>query len=67
MQEPQMQKSDVTPETVGADAEALMNFSDVNETVTAKQSTNLRNIPSQGSDAQLWQSCRMVRQRQEPA
>ena len=28
-----------------------MNFSDVNETVTAKQSTNLRNIPSQGSDA----------------
>ena len=44
-------KSDVTPETVGADAEALMNFSDVNETVTAKQSTNLRNIPSQGSDA----------------
>ena len=44
-------KSDVTPETVSADAEALMNFSDVNETVTAKQSTNLRNIPSQGSDA----------------
>jgi len=34
-------KSDVTPETVSADAEALMNFSDVNETVTAKQSTNL--------------------------
>ena len=27
-------------ETVSADAEALMNFSDVNETVTAKQSTN---------------------------
>ena len=44
-------KSDVTPETVSADAEALMNFSDVSETVTAKQSTNLRNIPSQGSDA----------------
>jgi lysozyme len=36
---------------VSADAEALMNFSEVNETVTAKQSTNLRNIPSQGSDA----------------
>ena len=44
-------QSDVAPETVSADAEALMNFSDVNETVTAKQSTNLRNIPSQGSDA----------------
>ncbi len=44
-------QSDVASETVSADAEALMNFSDVNETVTAKQSTNLRNIPSQGSDA----------------
>ena len=44
-------QSDVAPETVSADAEALMNFSEVNETVTAKQSTNLRNIPSQGSDA----------------
>ena len=44
-------KSDVAPEKVNADAEALMKFSDVNETVTAKQSTNLRNIPSQGSDA----------------
>lgn len=44
-------QSDVTPETVTADVEALMNFSDVNETVTAKESTNLRNIPSQGDDA----------------
>lgn len=44
-------KSDVAPEKVTADAEALMKFSDVNETVTAKQSTNLRNIPSQGQDA----------------
>ena len=32
-----------------------MNFSDVNETVTAKQSTNLRNIPSQGPMQRLWQ------------
>ena len=46
-------KSDVTPETVTADAEALMSFSEVNETVTAKQSTNLRDIPSQGSDAKV--------------
>lgn len=46
-------KSDVAPETVKADAEALMKFSDVNETVTAKQSTNLRDIPSQGSDAKV--------------
>ena len=44
-------KSDVAPEKATADAEALMKFSDVNETVTAKQSTNLRNIPSQGQDA----------------
>ena len=46
-------KSDFTPETVTADAEALMSFSEVNETVTAKQSTNLRDIPSQGSDAKV--------------
>lgn len=44
-------QSDVAPEKASADAEALMKFSDVSETVTAKQSTNLRNIPSQGSDA----------------
>lgn len=39
------------PEEVHADVEALMNFTDVNETVTAKNSTNLRNIPSQGEDS----------------
>lgn len=33
------------------DVKALMNFTQVNETVTAKDSTNLRNIPSQGSDS----------------
>lgn len=39
------------PEEAHADAEALMNFTDVSEEVTAKDETNLRNIPSQGSDS----------------
>lgn len=38
-------------ETVSADVEALMNFEEVNESVTAKSSTNLRDKPSQGSDS----------------
>ncbi len=38
-------------ETASADVEALMNFDEVDETVTAKNSTNLRNKPSQGSDS----------------
>lgn len=42
-----------TPEEVHADAEALMNFTEVNETVTAKDSTNLRNIPSQGEESNV--------------
>lgn len=41
------------PEEAHADAEALMNFTEVNETVTAKDSTNLRNIPSQGADSTI--------------
>ena len=40
-----------TPEEVQSDPEALMNFTEVNETVTAKDSTNLRDIPSQGDDS----------------
>lgn len=36
---------------VHADAEALMNFVEVSDTVTAKDSTNLRNIPSQGEES----------------
>ena len=44
-------KDDEAPETVEADAEALMNFEAVSETVTAKNETNLRDIPSQGDDA----------------
>ena len=39
------------PEDVEANVEALMNFEEVNEQVTAKEKTNLRNIPSQGEDA----------------
>ena len=39
------------PEEAHADVEALMNFTEVNETVTAKDSTNLRNIPSQGEES----------------
>ena len=39
------------PEEVQSDPEALMNFTEVNETVTAKDSTNLRDIPSQGDDS----------------
>lgn len=39
------------PEDVEADVEANMKFREVNETVTAKDRTNLRNKPSQGSDS----------------
>lgn len=38
-------------ETASADVEALMNFKEVNEQVTAKSSTNLRDKPSQGDDS----------------
>ena len=34
-----------------ADVEALMNFREVDETVTSKDVTNLRDIPSQGEDS----------------
>ena len=40
-------KSDETPEQVQADPEALMKFTEVNETVTAKDESNLRDIPDQ--------------------
>ena len=42
-----------TPEEVRPDVEALMSFKEVNETVTAKDSTNLRDIPSQGADSTI--------------
>lgn len=40
-----------TPDEVGADVEALMKFTAVEEQVTAKEETNLRDKPSQGSDS----------------
>lgn len=41
------------PEEVEADVEALLNFQEVDETITAKEETNLRSIPSQGEDSQV--------------
>lgn len=43
--------SDIPPEEAEPDVEALMNFKAVEETVTAKEETNLRSIPSQGEDS----------------
>ena len=43
--------SDIPPEEAEPDVEAMLNFQEVNETVTAKESTNLRSIPSQGEDS----------------
>lgn len=44
-------QNDDAPEEVSADVEALMPFTAVDEEVTAKDSTNLRNVPSQGEDS----------------
>lgn len=41
------------PEDVQANVEATMKFREVNETVTAKEKTNLRDKPSQGSDSKV--------------
>lgn len=49
-------KNDKTPEKVKADVEALINFREVNEKVTAKETTNLRDIPSQDSDSKVMKS-----------
>ena len=46
-------KDATPPEKVGMDVEAGHNFSEVNETVTAKDATNLRSVPSQGADSQV--------------
>ena len=46
-------KNTEAPQHVEADVEAMHNFKEVNETVTAKDATNLRNIPSQGEDSQV--------------
>ena len=39
------------PETVEVDVEAMLDFEDVSDQVTAKKETNLRNIPSQDTDS----------------
>lgn len=44
-------QSNEAPEEVEANVEALMNFTEVNETVTAKDVVNLRDRPSQGADS----------------
>ena len=44
-------KNQQAPEEVQASVEAGMTFREVNETVTAKVETNLRDIPSQGADS----------------
>lgn len=44
-------QNEETPEEASADVEALMPFTAVEEEVTAKDATNLRNIPSQGDDS----------------
>lgn len=44
-------QNEETPEEASADVEALMPFTAVEEEVTAKDATNLRNIPSQGEDS----------------
>jgi len=41
------------PEEVQADVEAMLDFEDVSEQVTAKKETNLRSIPSQESDSEV--------------
>lgn len=44
-------QSDETLPEAQADPEALMTFNEVDQSVTAKEETNLRDIPSQGEDA----------------
>lgn len=46
-------QNEETPQEVQADVEALMNFKEVSEEVTAKDATNLRDIPSQGEDSKV--------------
>jgi len=46
-------KNDEDPEQAGVDVEALMNFREVSETVTAKIEANLRDIPDQGENSKV--------------
>ena len=46
-------RSKEAPGEVEPDMEALLNFQEVNETVTAKEATNLRDTPSQDEDSSI--------------
>ena len=46
-------KSEEAPAPAQPDPEALMEFRPMNQQVTAKDTTNLRSIPSQGEDAEI--------------
>jgi len=46
-------KDYTAPEQVEVNVEVGHDFTEVNETVTAKNATNLRNIPSQGEDSSI--------------
>ena len=45
--------SQQTPEEVGPDVEAMLDFDEVSDQVTAKDETNLRSIPSQDTDSEV--------------
>lgn len=51
-------KNDNAPEDVQTNVEAGMSFTTVNETVTAKEKTNLRDRPSQGADSNVMYTLR---------
>lgn len=46
-------KDKTPPQEAEADIEAMMDFTPVSEEVTAKNETNLRDVPSQGEDSQV--------------
>ena len=46
-------RSKEIPEAVEADVEAMLDFEPVSDQVTAKEETNLRNIPSQDADSEV--------------
>ena len=48
-----VRKDKKAPEKVEPNIEAMMDFRDVDELVTAKQETNLRDVPSQDSNSQV--------------
>lgn len=46
-------RSKKTPESVEPDVEAMLDFEEVSDQVTAKEETNLRDIPSQDTDSKV--------------